>query len=109
MIAEVDLPNPGGELKAGMYATVLLPLQTATNVLAVPLQALSGGEHPTVMVVGADGILAEERVALGMRTASRAEIRSGLNEGEQVVVGDRGGLHPGDRVVPVVTETETQP
>ena len=109
MIAEVDLPNPGGDLKAGMYATVLLPLQSATNVLAVPLQALSGAEHPTVMVVGADGIVAEKSVAVGMRTASRAEIRSGLNEGDRVVVGDRGGLHPGDRVVPVVTESEAQP
>ena len=52
------------------------------------------------MVVGADGTLAERSVAVGMRTATQAEIRSGLNEGDLVVVGDRGGLHPGDRASP---------
>jgi RND family efflux transporter MFP subunit len=109
MIAEVDLPNPGGDLKAGMYATVLLPLQAAPNALAVPLQALSAGDPPTVMVVGADGTLAERSVAVGMRTATQAEISSGLNEGDLVVVGDRGGLHPGDRASPSITETQTPP
>jgi len=109
MIAEVDVPNPGGDLKAGMYATIVLPLQTATDALAVPLQALSGGEPPTVMVLGADGMLSERQVKVGLRTATQAEISSGLAEGDLVVVGDRSGLHPGDKAAGRLGDLESQP
>ena len=37
---------------------------------------------------------------LGLQTASDAEIISGVNEGEQVVVSDRSGLKPGEKVHP---------
>ncbi len=109
MIAEVDVPNRGGDLKAGMYATIVLPLQSASDVLAVPLQALSGDEHPTVMALSADGILSERRVAVGIRTASSAEISAGLSEGDLVVVGDRSGLRPGDRAAGRIIDLEAQP
>jgi multidrug efflux pump subunit AcrA (membrane-fusion protein) len=39
-------------------------------------------------------------VQLGIQTASDAEITSGLNEGEQVVVSDRSSLKPGEKVRP---------
>jgi RND family efflux transporter MFP subunit len=109
MIAEVDVPNPGGELKAGMYATIVLPLQTASGVLTVPLQSLSGDERPSVMVLGADGVLAERQVRTGLRTADAAEVSSGLEEGDLVVVGDRSGLHTGDRAVGRPVDPDTQP
>ena len=37
---------------------------------------------------------------VGLQTASDAEITSGLNEGEQVVMSDRSGLKPGEKVHP---------
>ena len=46
MIVEVDVPNKDDALKAGMYASVTIPLQEADSVLAVPLQALSHGDFP---------------------------------------------------------------
>jgi RND family efflux transporter MFP subunit len=109
MIAEVDVPNSGGDLKAGMYATVVLPLQTAPDAVAVPLQALSGGEQPTVMVVEADGTLSERPVKVGLETATEAEISTGLAEGELVVVGDRSALHPGDKAVGRLTDAGARP
>jgi RND family efflux transporter MFP subunit len=109
MIAEVDVPNSGGDLKAGMYATIVLPLRTAPDALAVPLQALSGGEHPVVMVLGADGILSERQVNVGLQTETAAEISSGLAEGDLVVVGDRSGLHSGDKAAGRLTDAEAQP
>jgi len=95
MIVEVDVPNPDDAFKAGMYASVKFSIQSANGVLAVPLQALSSGDSASVLVVGKDGKLEERRVAVGMRTASLAEIQSGLSEGDLVVVGDRSGLAPG--------------
>ncbi len=105
MIVEVDVPNAAGEFKAGMYASVTLGVQDANGVLAVPLGALSAGDAPTVLVVGKDNTIEERSVRVGMRTSSLAEIRSGLSEGDLVVIGERSGLAPGTPVSPRVTET----
>jgi RND family efflux transporter MFP subunit len=104
MIVEVDVPNLKGVFKAGMYASVTLSVQDAEGVLAVPLQALSSGDAPTVLVVGKDDKLEERAVVVGMRTASLAEIRSGLAEGDLVVVGDRSGLEPGSVASPKLVD-----
>jgi RND family efflux transporter MFP subunit len=104
MIVEVDVPNPAGDFKAGMYASVTFSTQDAEGVLAVPLQALSFGESPSILVVGRDNTIEERKVAVGMRTASLAEIRSGLAQGDLVVVGDRSGLTPGVTVSPKMVD-----
>jgi RND family efflux transporter MFP subunit len=105
MIVEVEVPNPEGAFKAGMYASVTLSVRDAEGVLAVPLQALSAGDAPTVLVVGKDDRIEERGVVVGMRTASLAEIRSGLSEGDLVVIGDRSGLDPGAVVSPKLVDT----
>lgn len=107
MIVEVDVPNPDDSLKAGMYASVTLPLQDAEGVLAVPLQALSQGDSPTVLVVEGGGVIAERRVSIGIRTSSFAEVRSGLAEGDLVVTGERSGLVPGASVTPKIVDSVT--
>lgn len=108
MIVEVDVPNSGDVFKAGMYASVVLSTQDADGVLAVPLQALSAGDSPSVLVVGSDNTIEEKKVVVGMRTASLAEIRSGLSEGDLVVVGDRSGLVPGAIVSPKVVDLSAE-
>jgi RND family efflux transporter MFP subunit len=104
MVVEVDVPNADDSLKAGMYASVTLSLEEADGAIAVPLQALSVGDNPTVLVIDGDGRIAKRRVATGIRSASLAEIRSGLKEGELVVIGDRAGLEVGRAVTPKVVE-----
>jgi RND family efflux transporter MFP subunit len=105
MVVEVDVPNPDDVLKAGMYASVTLVVQEAEGVLAVPLQALSQSDSPTVLVVGANRTIEVRPVAVGMRTASLAEIRSGLHEGDLVVLGERSGLPPGTAVTPKLVDS----
>jgi RND family efflux transporter MFP subunit len=100
MTTEVDVENPQGLIKAGMYAYVKLPLRVAKQALAVPLQALTIGDSPTVMVLAKDGRLEERKVKVGIRTADQAEVVSGLEEGDPVVVGNRAGLDAGEKVKP---------
>jgi RND family efflux transporter MFP subunit len=98
MTTEVDVENPQGVIKAGMYAYVKLPLQIAKQTLAVPLQALTTGDQPTVFVWTKDGQLQERIVKVGIRSADKAEILGGLQEGDAVVVGNRAGLVAGQKV-----------
>jgi RND family efflux transporter MFP subunit len=100
MTTEVDVKNPGGQIKAGMYATVKLPLVVAQDTLIVPIQALSAGDQPSVFVLAKNGQLEERQVKIGLRTANEVEVKQGLVEGDLVVVGNRSGLIAGQKVEP---------
>jgi len=101
METEVDVPNPALVLKPGMYAYVTLSLDRRAAALAVPLQAVSSKEgKETVLVVKQPGILEECTVVLGIETPTKAEVVSGLNENELVVIGSRSRLKAGQAVDP---------
>ncbi|HET7028075.1 MAG TPA: efflux RND transporter periplasmic adaptor subunit [Candidatus Limnocylindrales bacterium] len=72
----------------GMSADVSITTASASNVVAVPSVALSGGSNGyTVDVIGADGTVERRSVDVGLVTSAWAEIRSGLAEGDRVVTG----------------------
>src|SRR5580693_1379207 len=101
MHTEVDVPNPERVLMPGLYAEAEVGLDEKDNVPTVPLQAVSHqGNKTTVFVVTRDGELEERTVELGLQTTTDAEVLSGSSEGDQVVVSDRSGLKPGQKVHP---------
>jgi RND family efflux transporter MFP subunit len=99
MLTEVDLDNPDDALLPGMYATVRLTLAHADNALAVPIQSLNAGDQPSVWVV-TDGKIEKREVKMGMETPDQAQILSGLDEGELVVVGSKSALEVGEAAHP---------
>jgi len=103
MLTEVDVQNDDFTFTPGMYATVRLSLAQAGDALTVPIQCVDAGDAPFVLVVK-DGRIEKRPVALGIETADRAQILSGLEENEEVVVGNRSGLQPGEAVGAQVTE-----
>jgi len=101
MHTEVDVPNPERVMMPGLYAEAEVGLDQKDNVPTVPLQAVSHqGNKTTVFVVNRDGEVEDRTVELGLQTTTDAEVLSGLSEGEQVVVSDRSGLKPGQKVHP---------
>jgi RND family efflux transporter MFP subunit len=101
MHTEVDVSNPDRVLMPGLYADAELSLDRKEDVPAVPVESLNHeGEKTTVFVVNRNGELEDRTVQLGIETANDAEVTSGLNEGEQVVVSDRSGLKAGEKVQP---------
>lgn len=100
MHTEVDVPNPQRILLPGLYAEAAVTLEHRENIPSVPLQAVNHeGDKATVFVVNGKGELQDRPVILGLQTATDAEVVSGLQEGEQVVISDRSGLKTGERVV----------
>jgi len=87
-----DVPNPTGELMINMSAQVYFVIDQADNVLIVPTAALhskresAGKPQTTVQVVDKSGSVAERTVEVGVRNRVQAEIKSGLEEGDNVVV-----------------------
>ena len=78
MMTEVDIPNPDGRIVPGMYAAATLTLQEKKNVLALPVQAVSQDDHPTVLVGDPSGTISERPVEVGILTPDRVEITGGL-------------------------------
>jgi RND family efflux transporter MFP subunit len=101
MRVEVDVPNANLELVPGMYADASITLDQATGVVVAPVQAVDrteAGSH--VLVVGLDGKLDARTVTIGLEADDRVEVKTGLSDGDVVVVGSRAQLKPGTMVVP---------
>lgn len=101
METEVDVPNPNLLLMPGMYAEVDLTLARRIRVLTIPSAAIDPNHQ--VMVVTPNNRLEVRTLTVGMESADKVEIKSGLNDGDLVVIAGRSGLQPGEEVKPKVT------
>src|SRR2546428_2709176 len=85
--ARVELANPGGRLKPGMFATLVFAQGAGTKALLVPSEAvIRTGERSVVIVAESEGKFRPHDVELGVESGGKSEIRKGLAEGEKVVV-----------------------
>jgi RND family efflux transporter MFP subunit len=101
MRVEVDVPNANLDLVPGMYADASIVLDQAKDVVVAPVQAVDRSETGSrVLVVGQDGKLDARTVTIGLEANDRVEVRTGLSDGDVVVIGSRAQLKPGTIVVP---------
>jgi RND family efflux transporter MFP subunit len=101
MLTEVDVPNADLKLSPGMFAETIIQLQQRGEVIFVPTQAVvQSGEQAFVLVVDASHRVEKRRVVLGIQTANRIEITSGLRVGEQVIASGQANYQPGEIVAP---------
>jgi Cu(I)/Ag(I) efflux system membrane fusion protein len=85
--ARVELANPGGRLKPGMFATLAFAGSAGGEALLVPSEAIiRTGARSVVIVAEAEGRFRQQDVEVGFESGGRSEIRSGLSEGDKVVV-----------------------
>ncbi len=85
--ARVELANPGGRLKPGMFATLAFAQGAGTKALLVPSEAvIRTGERSVVIVAESEGKFRPRDVELGVESGGKSEIRKGLAEGDKVVV-----------------------
>lgn len=108
MIAEMDVDNRNLDLLPGMYATVILKAEQRGHVLAIPIEAVSPGSN-SVYIVDAKHEIAERPIRLGLETASKYEILSGLVAGDLVMLGNPMQLRPGQKVDARISAPLTQP
>jgi len=101
MVTEVDVANPTLELSPGMYAETVISLQQRNNVLLVPIRAVVQGDSQSyVLALDKDNRVQKKIVTLGVQGADRAEITSGLKEGDVVIVSAQSNYQVGQTVSP---------
>lgn len=91
--------NQEQKLKPGMFANLDLALRVKDDAVVVPEPALMPiGDRVTVLVVDKDQTAHLRPVKVGMRTAGMAEIVSGINSGDLVIVEGSQKARPGGKV-----------
>jgi len=99
LTVKANLDNPGGLLLPGMFARVKISIFEKENALIIPSDSLdkSTGEF-RAFVVGNDNVAYGQKVEVAYLSSDYAQIASGLNEGELVVVEKPESLAEGKRV-----------
>jgi membrane fusion protein, multidrug efflux system len=95
MAVEIDLPNPQGELRPGMYAKVEVILEHKSDALRVPTAAVltENSKDSVLTVVG--GKTRKVAVTLGFKDGQMSEVLTGLNPGDAVVLAGNQPLSEG--------------
>ena len=85
-----EVRNPDNELMSGMSAQVQFVVAQARDTLLLPAKGLGAPDGDglyDVNVVDAGQQVSARKVKVGVRTAQQAQILSGLDEGDKVLVG----------------------
>ncbi len=73
-----------GRLKPGMSVSMDVPVGHADHVVTVPVSAVFKEKDEKVVYVRKGGEIERRKVGVGLTDMSRAEIKSGLEEGEEI-------------------------
>jgi efflux transporter, RND family, MFP subunit len=80
------VPNDNGKLRIGMTTQNVLYVESAENVLTVPATAIkNNGDGKYVEILTPNGVQ-QRHVITGISDGLNIEVKSGINEGEQIII-----------------------
>ena len=112
LTVRIELPNRGGRLRPGMFATVHFAGNGAAALLVPSEAVIRTGRRDLVMVAGAGGRYQPVEVKVGREGGGKTEILAGLGEGQKIVASgqfllDSEASLSGTEVAPLGSEPMT--
>ncbi len=95
---EVEIANPDGRLRPGMYARLEIPRRTLSEAVLVPLSAVVELETSRAVYVVEEGRAVRRAVELGTVLGDEVVVTAGLAAGERLIVEGQRQVSPGQRV-----------
>ena len=95
---EVELPNAGGRLKAGMLAKLRILRRSLDRAVTAPLFALLHGNGGLHAFVYENGVARRREVSAGIVDGDRQQILQGLEPGDLLIVKGQRDLEDGQKV-----------
>jgi multidrug efflux pump subunit AcrA (membrane-fusion protein) len=95
---EIDIPNPGGNLRPGLYVYATVIVEEHKDVLTIPTTAIVLDQGKSFCVVVADGKVERKQIAAGLSDGTLTEVTSGLGGSEVVVKANAASLTDGQAV-----------
>jgi RND family efflux transporter MFP subunit len=102
---EIDIPNPGGTLRPGLYAYATVVTEEHKDVLTVPATAVVQEKDKAYCVVVVADKAERRPVEVGLSDGMRTEVVSGLEGNEAVVKANATSLADGQPVAVILPET----
>ncbi|HKX79450.1 MAG TPA: efflux RND transporter periplasmic adaptor subunit, partial [Novosphingobium sp.] len=85
LTVRIELPNRGGRLRPGMFASVALGGDTRSALLVPSEAVIRTGKRTLVMLAASDGRYHPAEVRIGRDAGGQTEVLAGLSPGEKVV------------------------
>lgn len=96
---EIEIENPGNQLRPGMFARVIIDASITESSLAIPRAALlTRGNEQGVFLLGEEDQAVFRGVEIGRIDDDIVEIVAGLEAGDEVITAGAQQLNSGDRV-----------
>lgn len=102
--ADVRILNPDDRIVIGLEGKVSVSAGEANDAIVVPTDSINYGNDGTFVMVIRNGLLEKQIVETGLADDTNTQILSGINEGEQVVIGEIDYLTEGMKVAGVVVQ-----
>jgi membrane fusion protein (multidrug efflux system) len=99
MTVRATVPNPNGVLVDGQFVRLSVQGDKPTEQIVVPQAALLADQEGTYVFVVQDGKAQVKRIKIGAHVGRGVAVETGLNVGDQVVVGGLQSLRPGATVI----------
>ena len=96
--AKIRIKNPDDQLILGVEATNKIHMNFSDNTIVVPYEYVGADADTDYVMVLENGIAKRHDVTLGLTTSTDAEILSGLQEGDQLIIGDIDSINDGTAV-----------
>ncbi len=100
----LEVDDPKGDLKPGMFARVGIVFERRADTLTIPRIALLDSDGSSNVFVVSSGKAEQRAIKTGLANAGRVEVIQGLEGAEQVVVVGQNGLKDGNPVRVVTLE-----
>lgn len=101
----VHIDNPDEGIFIGVEAKVSIQAAEAKDVPLLPVEVVNIGKDGSFCYVVEDGVVTKKTIETGITSGSYVEVKSGLEEGDQVIQ-DLGSFNEGDAVEAKEAEEE---
>ena len=111
MQVEIHIDNPDNSIFLGLDAKIELVTASKTDVLRLPVEAVSADKEGEFVYIVSDGVVEKRYVTLGISSDEYVEIVDGLTEEDQVITMISSDIEEGMVVValPQMSNVEMEP
>jgi membrane fusion protein (multidrug efflux system) len=103
---EITLDNKDKCLHSGQIVDVVLTRQVLKNVVMIPLEAVIPMENGNAVYIANSPIAKRREVELGIIKGDNVQIKSGLEEGDKLIISGHRFVVPGQTVNVVLPENQ---
>ncbi|HEX3570517.1 MAG TPA: efflux transporter periplasmic adaptor subunit, partial [Acidobacteriaceae bacterium] len=95
---EIDLPNPDGALRSGVYCMVELKIPRRTPSFVLPAEAMIFNRNGMQVAIVSDGKAEIRKVGVKRDMGAQVEVDSGVKAGDQVILNPPVNFADGNKV-----------